>query len=152
MKKILALLSCIFICCQNSSEEREKKIQKIKMNPEFVLFHQSFFQTNSIPHLKKKYPYLFPNNIPDSIWIAKKNIPSTRALYQMSRDVFGDFKKEEHVLTNLFKHIKYYEPNFVPPKTLTLITDLDDSYPVIYADSLLLIGVDLVFGQGRGGL
>lgn len=147
MKKKWILLICIFIGCQNAHKKTAQKIQNIKINTDFVLFHKAFFETDSISGLQKKYPFLFPIQFPDSIWKNQKNDENSRELYEKSKKVFKDFEEEKQILNNLFKHIKYYKPDFLPPKTFTLITNLDEEYPVVYADSLLLIGLDLFLGR-----
>ena len=147
MKPIFIILNLLLIACNNADKQREKEIQKIKLQPVFKLFHKDFFEGSPIINLKQKYPYLFPKNVDDSIWEAKKSDENTLKLYKMSKEIFKDFKEQKKDLTHLFKHITYYEPTFKTPKTFTLISDLEYEYPVIYADSLLFISLDLFFGK-----
>ena len=46
-----------------------------------------------------------------------------------------------------FKHIRYYKPSFKAPKTITVISNLDYEHPIIYADSLAFISLDMFLGK-----
>ena len=63
-----------------------------------------------------------------------------------SQKIFGDFKNEHEGLEQLFKYVKYYNPKFKAPNVITHISDIDYQYPVIYADSLLFISLDMYLG------
>ncbi|MDO4881190.1 MAG: gliding motility lipoprotein GldB [Capnocytophaga sp.] len=129
-----------FLSCGDS---KEKEIAKIPMEINIERFDKIFFQTpeNEIVNLKQKFPFLFPENTPDSIWIEKQRDTLQQELFEEVSKTFPDFSKEE-------QQIKYYFPAFKPPKVITLTTDVDymDSR-VIYADSLLFIGLDNYLGK-----
>lgn len=112
-------------------------------------FDQLFYQksTDEIQQLKKLYPYLFPSQVPDSVWINKSNNKEEIELQQEVAKVFGDFKSEEMQLGMLFKTVKTHFPQFKSPKVITLISDIDYESKVIYADSLLLISLDMYLGK-----
>ena len=68
-------------------------------------------------------------------------------LYNSSQKVFGDFSEEEKALDDLFKHVKYYYPNFKEPKVITILTNVDYNNKVVYADSLLFVSLDVYLGK-----
>ena len=47
----------------------------------------------------------------------------------------------------LFKHIKYYFPKTKTPKVITVISEMDYNNKVIYADSLVIISLELYLGK-----
>ncbi|MDP2087886.1 MAG: gliding motility lipoprotein GldB [Flavobacteriaceae bacterium] len=112
-------------------------------------FDQLFYQksTDEIQQLKKLYPYLFPNQMPDSVWVNKSNNKEEILLKQEVEKVFGDFTSEEKQLGILFTKVKTHFPSFESPKVITLISDIDYESKVIYADSLLLISLDMYLGK-----
>jgi gliding motility-associated lipoprotein GldB len=112
-------------------------------------FDQLFYQKSDdeIQQLKKWYPYLFPNQVPDSVWINKSNDKEEIILKQEVEKVFGDFTSEEKQLGILFTNVKNYFPQFKSPKVITLISDIDYESKVIYADSLMLISLDMYLGK-----
>ena len=68
-------------------------------------------------------------------------------LFSEINKTFGDFFDQKKTIKSIYQHIKYYFPQFTPPKVVTLTSDVDYSSRVIYADSLLLIGVDNYLGS-----
>ena len=73
MKIYLFLLS--FIILSSSCHQKKKtNVPTLKTTPEFVDFHRQFYHSNTegFSKLKKKYPYLFPHETPDSIWHQKQ--------------------------------------------------------------------------------
>lgn len=142
----LLILMLTFSC----QKETEKLVDISKVEVDFKVnrFEEVFYisSENDLPKLKKEYSILFPEDVHDSIWIAKMNNEDELYLFAASQKVFGDFKNEKEELEQLFKHIKYYNPRFKVPNIITHISDLDYQYPVIYADSLLFISLDMYLG------
>ncbi|WP_372800707.1 gliding motility lipoprotein GldB [Lutibacter sp.] len=152
MYKTLILLGVLLVAISCSKESKEKiDVSKIDVTVKIDRFEQKFYNSNleTLPELKEKYPYLFPEQNADSVWIQKINDIEERELYQKSQELFNDFEEEKKQLEDLFKHIKYYHPNFKEPKILTLITNLDYQSKVMYVDSLLFISLDMYLGRNN---
>lgn len=150
MKYYIALFSCLSLLysCQKN-DPKKVDLSQIEINFEFVDFHNSYYNSNEteFEKLKSKLPYLFPKNIHDSIWKAKRTNPEELYLHKKVDSVFGNLKEEKTKLNKLFKTFKYYEPNFKAPKTISLITNLDYNNKVVYVDSLLFISLDMYLGN-----
>jgi gliding motility-associated lipoprotein GldB len=149
MRKVLILI--LFLSALISCEESAKKVvntTNIEVSVEIDRFDQKFYQADveSLPALKQAYPYLFPVQTPDSIWLEK--ILDTDELYLLGKvdSVFPNFEPEKAEIEQLFQNIKYYYPNFKEPKVLSLITKVDYESKVIFADSLLLFAIDMYLG------
>lgn len=152
MKKIIFILLLVFqLFFYNCVEEDKtaKEINKIAVNMQVARFDQEFAQTNSenLSAIKKEYPYLFPEQYTDSVWIAKTQDTIQQELNEEVRKAFPDFNAEKEELEELFRHIKYYYPKFKEPKVITLTSDVAYNSRVILADSILLIGLDNYLGK-----
>jgi gliding motility-associated lipoprotein GldB len=75
--------------------------------------------------------------------------PLNRELYTEVQKKYSDFEKVNTDLDNLFRHIKYYFPKTKAPKVITLISEMDYQNKAIYADSLVIISLDLYLGKNH---
>jgi len=141
------LLMLLFACVDRNPNQIDVSNIEVKMVVE--RFDQQFFNTTDLQALKKKFPYLFPIKTPDSIWHRRINDTDQRFLFESAQIVFDDFSLETAQLTELFKHVKYYDSTFVAPKIITLISGVDADAKVIYADSLLFISLDMFLGESH---
>ena len=152
MKKIIFILLLVFpLFFYNCAEEDKtaKEIDKIAVNIQVARFDQEFAKTNAenLSAIKKEYPYLFPEQYTDSVWIAKTQDTIQQELNEEVQKTFPDFNAETEELEELFRHIKYYYPKFKEPKVITLTSDVAYNSRVILADSILLIGLDNYLGK-----
>lgn len=133
--------------CKDASK-LESVIANIPLDLEVERFDRKFAEADvkAIPQLKRSYPYLFPEQYPDSLWVAKKNDTIQKELFNEVHVVFGDFETETADIASLFKHITYYFPNFKVPKVVTLTSDVEYESRIILTDTLLLIGLDNYLG------
>ena len=144
---ILALLFLVVGC--KRGDETEKKIAQIDLDLKVHRFDREFAtaQPEDIPKLKSSYPYLFPAQFPDSVWITKLTDTLQVELSEEVKDAFEDFSSETLELESLFQHISYYFPETVAPKVVTLISDVAYENRIILTDSLLLVGLDNYLGK-----
>ncbi len=143
-------LSMTLLALSCATEKKDSPdLSGISSEPEVIRFEERFYggAEEDLPGLKSEFPYLFPEPNPDSVWVNKMKDEDERFLYDESQKVFGDFSLQEKRLESLFRHMKYYFPSFREPRVLTVITQVDYNNKVIYADSLLFIGLDLYLGE-----
>ena len=148
-KYISILLLLVIVASCTKKEKLDIDVSDIKVDVDVHRFDQAFYTANAelLPELKSKYPYLFPVQNHDSIWLQKILDKDERELYVETQKVFGDFSDQEAQLENLFKYIKYYYPEFKSPKVITLISNVDYETKAVYADSLLLVSLDIYLGK-----
>lgn len=151
MRKILALVALVFIslsCKNDESNKLDVDVSNINVNIDLDRFDVDFYNTkpNELTKVKEKYPMLFPPQ-PDSVWINKINNKDEQELFTETQKVFPDVEEEKEKLTSLFKHVKYYNPRFVSPKVITMLTNIDYNNRIVYTDSLLLISLDAYLGE-----
>lgn len=148
LKKILFLITIISVFSCNNQSETEEKIDKIVVDMEVIRFEQEFASTKpqQLPELKQKYPFLFPEQFPDSVWIDKLSDTLQLEINQAVEDEFSDFSNQEDELYALFQHIKYYFPEFEVPVVITVTSEVDYKNKIIYTGDYLFVSLDTYLG------
>ncbi|SNR81302.1 gliding motility lipoprotein GldB [Lutibacter flavus] len=150
MDKFLIIVIVLFsmVSCKKDTV-LDVDVSNIKVDVSINRFEQKFFKAtdSSLLNLKNEYPYLFPVQNPNSVWLNRINNKDEIALNKAAQLVFKTMDSEKKEIESLFKHIKYYQSNFNPPKIITLITNLDYENKVVYADSLLFVSLDMYLGK-----
>jgi len=136
-----------FISCQKETQNNID-ISNIEANFKVFRFEQDFYSNKgqNLVELKEKFPLLFPDETTDSIWISKINNPDELELFQETQKKYNSLLHIEEELSNLFKHIKYYNPSFLAPDVITILSNIDYTYRTIYTDNLLFISLDVYLG------
>ncbi len=142
----------IFLFCYcNFDNSKESDINSISISIKIdrfdKLFHKS--DSNQIPNLKKRYPYLFPSKFHDSIWINRQKDTLQLFLLNEVEKGFPDMDFLESEIKYLFQHIKYYFPKTKIPHVIGLINNVDYQNKTIYRDSLLIISLDTYLGDSN---
>ena len=134
------LVLLFFISCQKETQNNID-ISNIEANFKVFRFEQDFYTNKgqNLVELKENFPLLFPDEIPDSIWIAKINNPDEQELFQETQKKYNSLLHIDEELSKLFKHIKYYNPTFLAPDIITILSNIDYTYRTIYTDNLLFI-------------
>ncbi len=147
---IVFILFIVLISC-GDDDKVSQEIAEIDLDLQVNRFDREFAEItpSQLPTLKKKYPYLFPEQYPDSIWVAKMKDTLQLELLSEVDATFGNFENETADLELLFKHITYYFPKYKTPKVITVISDVEYNNRVILADTLLLIGLDNYLGSSH---
>lgn len=70
--------------------------------------------------------------------------PGIDTLLAETKRVFGNGSGLEEEFKKAFAHVKYYYPDFSPPKIRTVITGLDTD--LFVTDSLIMVGLDFFLG------
>jgi gliding motility-associated lipoprotein GldB len=142
------IVFCLLFSC---SDKNKPKIDVSKINVNFSInrYDVDFYNANklTLPTVKLKYPYFFPEVFTDSLSFVKIKDAEEQELFAETQKIYKDFSTEEQQLTSLFKHVKYYNPKFKAPDVITMLSNIDYESRVIYADSLLLISLDVYLGK-----
>lgn len=126
-------------------------VSHIEVNFSVDRFDQDFYTSSleDLPKLKSKYPYFFPKATPDSVWIQKKQDKDELELFAEVQKKYESIDELTKELESLFKHVKYYYPNFKSPNVTTVLTNIDYNYRVIYNVQSLLISLDVYLGENH---
>jgi gliding motility-associated lipoprotein GldB len=150
MKQLCILFSCILfvLSCQKKSA-LEKAVEEIPIEIQVDRFDKAFFETapQDLPKLKLQYPFFFPSGNDDKVWLEKMQNPQWRELYAEVEKKYSDFGPQTTQIEEAFKRIKYYYPKTKTPKVITIISEMDYQNKAIYADSLVLVSLELYLGK-----
>lgn len=150
MRKLTFLLmaAAFFVSC-DKKDKVEKAIEEVPVELTVERFDKIFYESNpgDLSKIKQQYPYFFPAGNEDTVWTNKMKNPLLRQVHDEVQKKFGNFQKERGDLEELFRHIKYYFPETNLPKVVTLISEVDTDSKVIYADTLLLVSLDVYLGK-----
>lgn len=150
MRKIIFIITLIlFITSCDKKSKVKKEVEAIPVALKVERFDKLFFETapNDLGKLKKEFPFFFPSGTGDSIWLEKMQNPLWRELYGEVQKKYSNFEPVQKELETLFKHIKYNFPKTKTPKVITVISEMDYNNKAIYADSLLIISLELYLGK-----
>lgn len=149
-KLVFCIVFFVFIGC-NSTDENESVIRDLAVNIKLDRFDLKFYGQGpeALPELKKKYPYLFPKQFTDSVWISRQQDSLQLILQKAVGEVFEDTSQLEEKINHLFKHLKFHFPTVKTPHVVTLTNNVDYQIKTVYSDSILLISLDTFLGASH---
>lgn len=124
------------ISCNDETEKQIPDVSAIEVNVEVRHLEKEIFSLNSKkeidqylidnPELEKKYflqAGLFParSYLIEAIWDFRQKAENDTLKMDSDR-VFGNFAKQKKEFESAFKYIKYYYPDFIPPKIYTSVS------------------------------
>jgi hypothetical protein len=124
-------------------ESLQDSMPAIQTKQQFV----NFFTRH--PHLRDNFfqREAYPS---DSVFINELynrfSHPAFDTLLMETHRVFGDGSELKKQFETAFKNIKFYYPDFTPPRVQTIISGLETD--VMVTDSLVVIGLDYFLGEG----
>ncbi|MCI2229196.1 gliding motility lipoprotein GldB [Polaribacter sp. MSW13] len=147
--RVLIVFFSFYSCKKNNVKTVD--LSNTNVNLEVNRFEVDFYNASAetLPRIKNKYPFLFPKEFIDSLSLAKINDKDEQELFAETQKIYKDFTTTKDQLVSLFKHVKYYNPKFITPKVVTILSNIDYDSRVIYADSLLLISLDVYLGKAH---
>lgn len=145
------LFFVLLLFLNSCQKEVKKNVDTSNIEVEFMInrFEQDFYDHGgeNLEELKNKYPLLFPDTTPDSIWMAKINDRDEQELYSETQKLYSSFSDIESELRSLFQHVTYYNPLFNTPDIITGLSNIDYDYRVIYNQELVFISLDVYLGS-----
>jgi len=143
------ILFSVFSCKNEDNIEAVIAQQNIDIAVE--RFDLLFAKTTNknLDSLKKAFPFMFPKDVSDSIWIEKIKDTLQQELFSEVEATFARFDGSEKDIEHLFNHVQYYYPEFTPPRVITTTSNVDYRNRVIVTDSLALIALDAYLGESH---
>ncbi|MCB4809645.1 gliding motility lipoprotein GldB [Tamlana sp. 62-3] len=147
--KIVSLLFLMVVTSCKKENKLEANIARINTAINVERFDKYFANVNAekLPKLKEAYPFMFAEKFSDSFWLAKKNDTLQRQLFYEVNKTFGDFNESQVEIESLFNHLKYYFPEFYPPRVITTTNDVDYRNKVIVTDTIAVLSLDTYLGN-----
>ncbi len=125
-----------FECLQDSFINVSSKDQLIRLFSSYPVIRDNIFR-------REEYPS-------DSIFIdeifTRLNNPHLDTLLIETQRVFGNLTGLKAQFEEAFTNLRYYYPNFIPPRIQTVISGLDTD--LLVTDSLIIISLDFYLGRG----
>ncbi|MHA7056227.1 gliding motility lipoprotein GldB [Aquimarina sp. M1] len=143
----IGVVFCIFCSCVEESKI-EKEIAAVPVEIGIERFDRIFANVTpkNLADVKAKYPFFFPKENNDSIWIQKTKDTIQLEINQEVEKAFSNLSKEKEQLESLLQHIKYYFPEVTVPRVITVTSNVDYQRKVILSDNLLIISLDTYLG------
>lgn len=152
MKKCCTFF-CLFVMALGCNNENttEKAISQIEIPRTWIRFDSLFANANpnQITELKADFPFLFPRQFSDSVWVFKLQDPIFQEVYTEIEKNKDSLLKLRNDIYHLLQHIKHEYPDARTPKIFTVISEVDYANRVFWADSLLLISSDTYLGDNH---
>lgn len=147
---IFSFVSFFFFSC-GKKNKIDSVIAEIPVEIKVERFDKIFFETQpeNLDKVKKEFPLFFPAGNEDAVWLKKMQDPLWRELYSEVQKKYANFDPVQSEVVTLFQHIKYYFPKTKIPKVITVISEMDYNNKVIYADSLVIISLEMYLGKGH---
>jgi gliding motility-associated lipoprotein GldB len=163
MKRVLPFLLLAGILSGCGSDEEKcafiPEVSSADVKFEFETFHQAIASIKSkqeLVDLLGSQPmirdYVFRRTAypSDSVFIntlyKKFTNPHLDSLLTETERVFGDLSELRSQFRSAFANLKYYYPDFNPPKVQTVISGLDND--LFVSDSLIIVSLDYYLGPG----
>lgn len=164
MRKLFLFALVLGVCFSCSKDDAEKcaykpDVANIHLNLNFESYEDSLTRVSSkkeLVALLGRQPMIrdfifrrtaYPN---DSAFVNAiyQRVTSTGfdSLLIETKKVFSDQSYLKEEFTSAFKNIKYYYPDFIPPKVQTIISGLDND--LFVSDSLIIVSLDFYLGSG----
>jgi len=148
--RFVVVLCLFFLSCDQKSKV-EKAVEEIPVDIKVERFDKVFFETKpqDLAKVKKQYPFFFPAGNDDNVWLKKMQDPIWREVYTEVEKKYSNFEPVREEFNALFQHIKYYFPETKIPKVITVIGEMDYNAKAIYADSLVVVALELYLGKNH---
>lgn len=149
MKQLLIILIAVFLFSCKEESKVEEAVAQIPVEFKVERFDQVFYgsKPEELSQIKSKYPFFFPADNQDTVWVNKLNNPLLKELYTEVQLKYPKLGKIETDLEKLFAHVQYYFPKYKTPRVITLINEVDTDGRVFYVDTLALISLDCYLGR-----
>ena len=143
INKIIIFLLTLFIVSCSKTKDSGQNLLKIER------FEKVFYESDSISlkEVKEKYPFFFPSNFSNEVWISRLNDPIQREIYNEILYQYDDLSFLQSQITKFLENNDKYFDSVLKPRLITINTDVDYRNRIILADSILLIGLVNYLGE-----
>ena len=106
---------------------------------------------SGLEEIRNEYPFFLNTDLSDTLkLLALQDYlqnERNRTFFAACDSAFPDLSGLEKELTDAFRHLLYYYPGMRIPRVYGYVSGGDYQYPVQWADSVLLIGLDCYLGR-----
>lgn len=158
--RVLFLLLCFLVLFFSCNRSRDLRVDVSDLLPEGIEIrrygHAIFsmdpgeLTVSSVQALHHDFPFFVPPDPDSSAVLMLKDFlkdPVNRELHEQVMEKYPDLSHIQKDLEDMFRHIKYYFPDFYVPRVYTYVSSLNHEMPVIYSDSVVAIALDMYLGN-----
>ena len=163
---IATSLALFLSSCDSCSRNKEKKFAvkadkikeiRAKVNTSIDRYEKDLFTLNpkdfenELARIQPKYSFFLSGNVHDyknqQQLYAFISDPMTKEIYRETMKKYPDVNDLKAQLDDAFSYYNYYFPNQKIPKVYTYVSSLDYEMPIKFADSVLIIALDMYLGK-----
>lgn len=154
IKKGLAIFAVLGLLAACESNSLNVNLSKVPYQLQLHRLDRTLFQLDTagfsqgLQKAQNNYPYFFGSGT-ERFWKTQRLDPAQIKLANEIEKAFGNAEKLAHELETMLKHYCYYFPETPPIVAVAYLSNLDFDYPVIFADSLLFLALDLYLGENH---
>lgn len=163
---ISTFVGILFTSCDSCSRNKDKKhavkAEKIKeirakTNIEILRYEKDLFSLDinnlgkELARIQPKYSFFLNGDINDPN--NQKQLysfitdPVTREIYLETMRIYPNLDELTQKLNDAFSYYTYYFPKSKVPKVFSYVSSLDFEMPIKFADSVLIIALDMYLGK-----
>lgn len=145
-----ALILMFFMSCE-SKPKVEQEIAKVTADFQIERFDKALASKNgeNLSELKKEYPFLFPSEMADSVWVNRIQSSLQQQIFNDVNLKFENLNDFELDLESLFKHLKYYDKAFKIPKVIMVADYVDYRTKLVVNEQLLIVNLANYLGKSH---
>lgn len=147
----------LFSCNENNNRWQIQTPDTGFSKPEIKRYEKELFQINKnklkqeLAGISDEYSFFLDADLEDTLNLIQIyeyiTDPKLIILYEESEQQFEDLDWLKEDLSDVFSYYAYYFPDEKVPAVYTYISGIQFEQPVIYADSVLIIGLDNYLGE-----
>ncbi len=156
-KTVVLLFLTGLISCQTGSERLDVNVDNVQIAPVKIRrYGKALFAVDKnnlkagLKNLQKEFGVFLNGDLNDTLNLIRiGDFISDPVLIESAakcNKVFPNLDFLETELTDAFKHLKYYFPQYQLPEVYTYVSGFDYEYPVQYFDNNLIIALDMYLG------
>lgn len=151
MRKFFALfiLSLTFVQCKKDDAKEQAMDIKKSVDLDIERFDVKYASATpqTLPNLKREYPFLFPSQFPDTLWTNKLKDKYFIELNQEVKKQFQNTDQLEDDLEMMVSRVKHYFPEEKTPRVITLINEVLLDKRALYTNDFIFISLDCYLGS-----
>lgn len=164
MKYLIAVVLLLLLSCSGKKDKPD--VSHIKVDVKTERFENSFFAIDTaniavgLAQARNAYPHFFPTFMQDilqlnpvdpaALPILKRILSDYKSLYDTLALKYKDIEWLRHDISEGFRYVKYYYPQYRVPNLITFIGTLD-APGIVLTNDYLGIGLQQFAGKSFGG-
>ncbi len=154
---LLCMILSAIVGCKSGNDRLKVDVSGVAVKPVTIyrydldLFKTGTDLSSHLLAIRNNYPFFLDTDLSDPAKLSEMQAyldnPRNREFNEAVARKYPDISALEIKLADMFRHFRHYFPEFIQPRVYAYISGGDYDYPVQYADTVLLIGLDNYLGK-----